>query len=173
ADIAPLLKLFTSGRSDGNNFDSGIALALPGILVSPDFLFRTENTGARISDLDLASRMSFFLWSSIPDEELLHIAETGRLSDPSTLKSQVRRMLADPKSQALEENFAGQWLHLRNVAAWKPDPKKYPQFDEALRNAFERESALFFSNIVRDDRSVLEFLEADYTSLNELPVLYF
>jgi cytochrome c551/c552 len=176
ADLTPLVKLFAEGRADGDSvdsggFDHGIEMALTGILVSPDFLFRTENTPpgviAKIGDLELASRLSFFLWSSIPDEELLHTAETGRLHDPVILARQVRRMIADPKSQALEDNFAGQWLHLRNVAGWKPDPKKYPQFDEGLRYAFERESELFFSNIMHEDRSVLEFIDADYTFLNE------
>ncbi len=171
ADLAPLVKLFSEGRTDGKSFDSGIELALSAILVSPDFLFRAESTPsggiARIDDLELASRLSFFLWSSIPDEELLRAAEAGKLHDPATLGAQIRRMLADPKSQSFEENFAGQWLHLRNVASWKPDPEKYPQFDEALRNAFERESELFFANIMREDRSVLEFIDADYTFLNE------
>jgi len=170
-DLAPLIKLFSSGRVDGKSFDSGIELALTGIFVSPDFLFRTENTPrgviTKVSELELASRLSFFLWSSIPDDELLRIAEARQLRDPAVLAAQVRRMLADPKSQALEENFAGQWLHLRNVASWKPDPDKYPQFDEPLRNAFERESALFFSNVMREDRSVLDFIDADYTFLNE------
>ena len=123
-DLAPLLNLFASGRADGNSFDSGIALALTGILVSPDFLFRAEHSSGKVSDLELASRLSFFLWSSIPDEELLHSAETGKLGDPAILDAQVRRMIADPKSQAFEDNFAGQWLHLRNVASWKPDPEK-------------------------------------------------
>jgi hypothetical protein len=164
ADLAPLLKLFEDGRADGNSFDSGIELALTGILVSPDFLFRTEGpAGGRLTDPELASRLSFFLWSSIPDDELLR----SKLSDPATLEKQVRRMLADPKSQAFEENFAGQWLHLRNVPSWKPDPEKYKAFDEPLRNAFERESDLFFSNIMHEDRSVLEFIDADYTFLNE------
>jgi hypothetical protein len=163
ADLGPLLKLFEQGRSDGKGFDSGIELALSAILVSPGFLFRTEKNG----DLDLASRLSFFLWSSIPDEDLLRAAETGKLRDPVVLAAQVRRMLADSKAHALEENFAGQWLHLRNVDSWKPDPEKYPQFDEGLRNAFERESALFFRNIVQQDRSVLEFVDADYTFLND------
>jgi cytochrome c553 len=171
ADLAPLLKLFADGRADGKSFDSGIELALTGILVSPDFLFRTEHTPSgvttKVGDLDLASRLSFFLWSSIPDEELLRTAEAGKLGEPATLATQVRRMLRDPKSQAFEENFAGQWLQLRNVAGWKPDPKKYPQFDEALRNAFERESDLFFSNIMHEDRSVLEFIDSDYTFLND------
>jgi hypothetical protein len=170
-DIAPLLKLFAGGRADGNSFDSGIELALTGILVSPDFLFRTEssprNAIGKISDLELASRLSFFLWSSIPDEELLSTAEAGKLHDPGVLEREVRRMIADLRSQAFEENFAGQWLHLRNVASWKPDPQKYPRFDEALRNAFERESELFFLNIMHEDRGVLEFIDANYTFLNE------
>jgi cytochrome c553 len=171
ADLAPLLKLFSEGRADGKSFDAGIELALSAILVSPNFLFRTEEnpkTGiAKISDLELASRLSFFLWSSIPDDELLRAAEAGKLHDAAALSAQVRRMIADPKSQAFEENFAGQWLHLRNVSSWKPDPEKYPQFDEPLRNAFEKESELFFSNIMHEDRSVLEFIDADYTFLNE------
>jgi hypothetical protein len=170
-DLAPLLKLFAEGRADGRSFDSGIELALSAILVSPDFLFRTEATPksgiARVSDVELASRLSFFLWSSIPDEELLQVAESGKLHESATIRKQVARMIADPKSAALVENFAGQWLHLRNVASWKPDPEKYPQFDDALRYAFERESELFFSHILRDDRSVLEFVDADYTFLND------
>jgi cytochrome c553 len=171
ADLKPLMKLFVTGRVDGKSFDSGVELALSGILVSPDFLFRTESTPrgviAQVSDLDLASRLSFFLWSSIPDDELLRTAEAGKLRDPVVSAAEVRRMLADPKSEAFEENFAGQWLHLRNVASWKPDPDKYPQFDESLRTAFERESALFFSNVMREDRSVLDFIDANYTFLNE------
>jgi len=166
-DLAPLMKLFETGRADGRSFDAGITLAVTGILVSPDFLFRTENSSGAVSDLELASRLSFFLWSSIPDDELLRIAEGGKLSQPATLEAQVRRMIADPKSQAFEENFAGQWLHLRNVPSWKPDAKKYPQFDEALRRAFERESDLYFGNIVHEDRSVLEFIDSDYTFLND------
>ncbi len=166
-DLTPLMKFFASGRADGGSFDAGITLAVTGILVSPDFLFRTEHSSGAVSDLELASRLSFFLWSSIPDDELLRVAEAGKLSQPATLEAQVRRMIADPKSEAFEENFAGQWLHLRNVASWKPDPKKYPQFDEALRRAFERESALYFSDIMREDRSVLEFIDSDYTFLND------
>jgi hypothetical protein len=171
ADLTPLLKLFTAGRADGNSFDAGIELALSGILVSPDFLFRTEarprNANQKVTDLELASRLSFFLWSSIPDDELLRTAEASKLHDAATLSTEVRRMIADPKSQAFEENFAGQWLHLRNVPTWAPDPEKYPQFDEPLRLAFEHESDLFFTNIMREDRSVLEFIDADYTFLND------
>jgi cytochrome c551/c552 len=174
-DIDPLLKLFAAGRSDGGTFDAGIEMALSAILVSPDFLFRVEKNPAgatpgsihRIGELDLASRLSFFLWSSIPDEELLHAAEQGKLRDPAVLTAQVKRMLADPKSKALVDNFAGQWLRLRNVADWKPDPDKYKEFDEALRNAFEHETEMFFHNIVTEDGSVLDFIDAGYTFVNE------
>ena len=150
-------------------------MAVSGVLVSPDFLFRVEKAPAgavsgsiyKIGDLDLASRLSFFLWSSIPDEELLRAAERATLHDPVVLKAQVVRMLADSRSKALVDNFAGQWLRLRNVADWKPDPDKFPGFDDALRNAFEQETALFFQSMIQEDRSVLEFINADYTFVNE------
>jgi uncharacterized protein DUF1592/uncharacterized protein DUF1588/uncharacterized protein DUF1587/uncharacterized protein DUF1595/uncharacterized protein DUF1585 len=173
ADIDPLMKLFATGRADGSTFEAGIEMGLTAILVSPDFLFRVEHSNGPVSDLELASRLSFFLWSSIPDEQLLQIAERGKLHDPAMLRTQTLRMLRDPKSQALLDNFAGQWLHLRNIAEWHPDPMKYPQFDEALRNAFERESSLFFENIVREDRSVLELIDADYTFVNERLARYY
>src|SRR5665213_2916369 len=177
ADIDPLMKLFATGRTDGSSagssFDSGIEMGLTAILVSPDFLFRVEHSNGRITDLELASRLSFFLWSSIPDEQLLQAAERGKLHDPAILRQQTLRMLRDPKSQALLDNFAGQWLQLRNIAEWHPDPQKYPQFDEALRHAFERESALFFENIVREDRSVLELIDADYTFVNQRLARYY
>ena len=178
ADIDPLMKLFATGRADGSNgfgtsFDAGIEMGLTAILVSPDFLFRVEHSTGRITDLELASRLSFFLWSSLPDAELLKTAESGKLHDPAVLRQQSLRMLQDPKSQALLDNFAGQWLQLRNIAEWHPDPVKYPQFDETLRNAFERESALFFENIVREDRSVLELIDADYTFVNERLARYY
>jgi hypothetical protein len=117
--------------------------------------------------------LSFFIWSSIPDEELLGLAEKGKLHDPAVLAAQVRRMLADAKSRALVENFAGQWLRLRNVADWKPDPDRFKEVDEQLRTAFERETELFFENIVAEDRSVLEFIDADYTFLNERLAKYY
>src|SRR5262249_15665137 len=131
----------------------------------PDFLFRVERdpkgsapgTVHRVSDLELASRLSFFLWSSIPDEELLALAEKDKLRP--VLDQQVKRMLADPKAKALLDNFGGQWLHLRNIAGWQPDPDKYPRFDEQLRQAFEKESELFFQYIIHEDRSVLDFLD--------------
>ena len=175
ADLAPLMKLFAAGRADGGNFDAGIETGLRAILVSPDFLFRVERDPAgsapgsvhHVSDLELASRLSFFLWSSIPDEELLKLAEQGKLRDPKVLDQQVHRMLCDEKSKALVDNFAGQWLRLRNVSEWKPDPQKFPQFDDGLRNAMRRESELFFENIIHEDRSVLELVDADYTFVNE------
>jgi mono/diheme cytochrome c family protein len=174
-DLDPLMKLFAAGRNDGGNFDSGVEMALSAVLVSPEFLFRVEKpaagaaTGAiyKITDLDLASRLSFFLWSSIPDDELLQAAEKSKLHDPAVLKQQVVRMLADSRSKALVDNFAGQWLRLRNVADWKPDPDKFPQFDEPLRNAFQRETELFFQSMIQENRSVLEFINADYTFVNE------
>lgn len=173
ADIAPLMNIYTAGRNDGGSFDAGIETALRAILVSPNFLFRVERdpknllpgTSRRLTDLELASRLSFFLWSSIPDRELLRLASLGQLRP--VLNQQVRRMLADPKSNALIDNFAGQWLHLRNVASWRPDPDKYPQFDDSLRTALQRETELFFAHVVKEDRSVLDFINADYSFLND------
>jgi hypothetical protein len=144
------------------------------MLVSPEFLFRIERdpptarTGNayRISDVELASRLSFFLWSTIPDAELLDLAERGRLKDPAVLERQVRRMLDDPRASALVSNFAGQWLHLRNVETVKPDPVIFP-FDEALRQSFLTETALFVSSVFREDRSLLDLLSADYTFVNQ------
>jgi hypothetical protein len=154
-------------------------MALRRILVSPEFLFRIERdpanvtanaapgTAYRISDLELASRLSFFLWSSIPDEELLGAAERGQLKDPKVLEQQVRRMLANPRSEALVSNFAGQWLYLRNMEKVVPDPEAFPEFDENLRDAMRQETTLFFGSMLREDRSVLDLLDADYTFLNE------
>jgi hypothetical protein len=174
ADVQPLLAFYRSGRQEGD-FDHGIEKALRAMLVSPDFLFRSERdprgaapgTVYRISDLELASRLSFFLWSSIPDERLLSLAEKGRLKDPAVLQAQVRRMLDDPKSQALVSNFAGQWLSLRNLAVVKPDPDMFPEFDDSLRQSFRQETELFFADVLRNDRSVLDLLDANYTFLNE------
>ena len=175
ADLDPLLDLFAMGRADGERFEDGIEMALSGVLVSPSFLFRAPRApedadpGAAhpLSDIDLASRLSFFLWSSIPDEELLDLAERGRLSDQPVLAGQIARMLADPKSGALVENFGGQWLHLRNVAGWTPDPERFADFDDSLRYAFERETTLFLDHLIREDGSILELIDADYTFLNE------
>ncbi len=174
ADIQPLLGFYRAGREEGD-FDHGIEKALRAMLVSPDFLFRVERdpqgsapaTVYRISDLELASRLSFFLWSSIPDDTLLALAEKGRLKEPAVLEAQVRRMLDDPKSDALIRNFAGQWLSLRNLEIVKPDPDVFPEFDESLRESFREETELFFSSVLREDRGVLELLDANYTYLNQ------
>ena len=159
----------------GGGFEAGLELALRSILVSPRFLFRFEsqpdtvapNTAYRVDDLELASRLSFFLWSSIPDDELLNAAEKKTLQQPGVLERQVKRMLSEPRSAALVTDFAGQWLHIRNVAGFRPSPEVLFHFDDNLRQAFERETELFVESIIREDRSVLEMLDADYTFLNE------
>ena len=174
-EVDDLLAFYTQGRGDGSDFEHGIELALRALLVSPNFLFRIErdppgvapNTVYRLSDLELASRLSFFLWSSIPDEQLLEAAVRGTLKQPQVLERQVRRMLADQRSDALVSNFAGQWLHLRNLSASMPDPRLFPDFDDNLRRAFRRETELFFDSIKKEDRSVLDLLRANYTFLNE------
>jgi Protein of unknown function (DUF1592)/Protein of unknown function (DUF1588)/Protein of unknown function (DUF1585)/Protein of unknown function (DUF1587)/Protein of unknown function (DUF1595) len=173
-DIQPLIKLYILGR-DGGSFDTGIMRALEGILVYPEFLFRVEKQPAdpvagatyRIGDLELASRISFFLWSSIPDDELVEVAASGKLNDPATLEHQVRRMLADSRSAALISNFAGQWLYLRNMQRVTPDPEAFSDFDENLRNAFASETNLFLEEALHSDRNVLNLLDADYTFVNE------
>ena len=173
-DIRPLMAFYQRGRREGD-FDSGIQKALAAMFMSPDFLFRVEQdpkgaapgTVYRISEFDLASRLSFFLWSSIPDETLLKLAEQGKLKDPAILRQQVKRMLADTRSEALTANFAGQWLHLRNLATSKPDPQLFSTFDESLRKSFQQETEMFFASILREDRSVLDLLGANYTFLNE------
>jgi len=150
-------------------------MALQRILVSPEFLFRIEQdpasvapgTAYRISDLELASRLSFFLWSSIPDSQLLNLAAAGKLKEPAVLEQQVRRMLADSRSNALVTNFFGQWLYLRNMPGVHPDQEAFPEFDENLREAFEQETQLFLESNLREDRSVLDLLNADYTFVNE------
>jgi mono/diheme cytochrome c family protein len=159
----------------GRGFESGIEMAVRTILVNPKFLFRIEtqppniavNTPFKVSDLDLASRLSFFLWSSIPDDELLTLAEKKTLSKPEVLQQQVKRMLADPKADALVDNFAGQWLFIRNVAGHQPSPESLFHYDDNLRKAFEQETKLFFASIIRENRSVIDLLNADYTFLNE------
>jgi len=173
ADVQPLLAFYEKGRA-GGDFESGIQAAIEAMLVSPEFLFRIERdapgarTGAahRISDSELASRLSFFLWSTIPDAELLDAAEHGKLGDPAALERQVRRMLDDGRAEALRSNFAGQWLQLRNVETVKPDPLIFP-FDEALRQSFLTETDLFVTSIFREDRSLLDFFSADYTFVNQ------
>jgi hypothetical protein len=174
ADMETLLTFYQSGRNHGD-FQSGIESALRLILASPKFLFRSEPDPAniaagsvyRVSDLDLASRLSFFLWSSIPDDELLNVAAAGKLKQPAVLDREVRRMLADPKAEALVNNFAEQWLFLRNVASVSPDQATFPNFDDNLREGFRRETELFFDSIVKEDRDVMDLLTADYTFVNE------
>jgi hypothetical protein len=171
-EVARLVKLAASARARGEGFEASIRLALQAILVSPHFLFRVETdpqpNGAEtiraLNEYELASRLSYFLWSSMPDEELFALASRGKLREG--LDGQVRRMLADAKVKALVENFAGQWLQLRNLDQASPDKVQFPDFDEALRHAMRTESELFFAAVVREDRSVLELLDADYTFVN-------
>ena len=175
ADLDTLLDFFDSGRESGGDFDAGVQLALERMLVDPDFLLRMERDPAgaapgapyRLSDVEIASRLSFFLWGSIPDDALLDAAEAGRLSDPAVLDAQVRRMLADPRARSLVDDFAMQWLHLRNLEDVKGDPVPYPDFDDNLVEAFRQETTLFLASNLRDDRSVLDLLGADYTFVNE------
>jgi len=173
-DLQAPLTSFRSGLARAG-FESGVEMALRSILVSPNFLFRFEDQPAgltdhapyRISDLELASRLSFFLWSSIPDDELLGIAEKKSLRQPEVLQKQVHRMLADSRSQALVDNFAGQWLFIRNVTTHQPSPEILFHFDDNLRQAFEQETKLFFNSIIRENRSVVDLLDANYTFLNQ------
>jgi hypothetical protein len=174
ADLQPLLAFYQRGRREGT-FENGVEAALRALLVSPDFLFRVEHdpsglppgTAHRVNDFELASRLSFFLWSSIPDEELLRLAEQGRLHDPAVLSQQVNRMLDDRRSKALVDNFAGQWLYLRNLAQVKPDPDDFPEFDTSLRQSFQKETELFFAYILRSNRPVTDLLDARYTFVNQ------
>ncbi len=189
ADLDPLLAFYREGRTthregsaadpaqgrEAAGFEAGIQSAIERLLIDPEFLFRIERDPAgvapgapyRLTDLELASRLSFFLWSSIPDDELLDLAARRRLSDRGVLQGQVRRMLADARASALVDNFAGQWLSLRSVEGIAPDPNLFPGFDENLREALRRETELFFESQLREDRSVVELLSADYTFLNE------
>ena len=173
-DLDQLVAFYHEGHGQGG-FEAGIETALRALLASPEFLFRIERDpdGAapgepyRISDLELASRLSFFLWSSLPDEELLDAAAAGGLSDPATLRTQVERMLADPRAGTLTTNFASQWLHLRNLDAVRPDARLFPDFDDNLRQGFREETELLFRSILDEDRSVVDLLTADYTFVNE------
>ena len=175
ADTAPLLAAYVAGREEGGGFEDGVRWAIEALLVSPKFLFRVEEPPAgaapgapyRLGDLDLASRLSFFLWSSIPDDELVDLAARGRLREPGVLERQVRRMLADPRARALVENFAGQWLYLRNLPSVAPDTVRFPDFDDNLRRALRQETELFVASQIREDRGVLDLLRADYTFINE------
>ena len=173
-DVATLMDFYRAGRG-GGSFDAGVQLALERVLISPDFLFRVERdpidarpaTAYALNDTEMASRLSYFLWSSGPDDELLDLAEQGRLNDPGVLARQARRMLADPRSKELVRNFAGQWLYLRNLRGVVPDAVVFPEFDENLRDAFLQETELFVESLIREDRSALDLLAADYTFVNE------
>src|SRR5688572_12752615 len=169
ADMEPILALYDAGRKKGN-FDEGIEQGLRLILASPKFLFRTESAPTsgvgKVSDIELASRLSFFLWSSIPDEELLTVASKGTLSQPAMLERLVKRMLADPKSRALVDNFASQWLMLRNLKGHIPAPGDFPNFDNELRQAFRQETEMFVESVMREDRSLIDLIDADYTFVN-------
>ena len=173
-DLIKPMALYREARQQGD-FENGIEMALSSVLMNPRFLFRIERdpngvspgTTYRISDTELASRLSFFLWSSIPDDELLDLAARGQLGNADVLEQQTRRMLADDRAQALVSNFAGQWLYLRNLESMTPDGRLYPDFDDNLRQAFRQETELFFASILREDRSVLDLLKSDYTYLNE------
>jgi mono/diheme cytochrome c family protein len=174
AQVETLLGFFQKGRNEGD-FDAGVEYVVTRILASPEYLFRLEpdpanvkpDTPYRVSDFELASRLAFFLWSSIPDEPLLNLAAQGKLKDPTVFEQQARRMMTDPRSDALITNFAGQWLYLRNLKDTHPDQNQFPDFDENLRDAMRKETELFFGSILREDRSVLDLLNANYTFLNE------
>jgi hypothetical protein len=174
ADLQTPLAFYRKARAEGG-FDAGIEAALSAILVNPQFLFRVERdppgaasgTVYRLSDLELASRLSFFIWSSIPDDELLDLAARGALSQPGVLEAQTRRLLADPRAHSLVSNFASQWLHLRNLDSMTPDLRLFPDFDDNLRQAFRAETELMLESVLREDRSVLDLLQSDHTFLNE------
>lgn len=173
-EVERLVALVRLARESGDSFEHGVQVAVQAILVSPHFLYRVElNDNAapgqpyEINDYELASRMSYFLWSSLPDEELTQLAAAGKLRDPAVREAQTRRMLADAKSAALVDNFASQWLQIRNLDTVSPDPKLFPSFDPKMRAAMRQETLLFFDSIVREDRSVLDLIAADYTFVNE------
>jgi mono/diheme cytochrome c family protein len=173
-EVERLTKLFAVAESRGGNFAEGIQLACQAVLVSPYFLFRIEldpaaTSGAAyaLDDYAIATRLSYFLWSSMPDEELFAAARAGKLHEPEQLTAEAQRLLKDPKSRAMVENFAGQWLQLRNLKSFTPDKQQFPEFDESLRAAMRGETERFFAAVVSENRSVLEFLDADFTFLNE------
>ena len=174
ADVAPLLNIFEEGRAE-RDFDAGIERAIEALLSSPKFLLRVEHQPAntavgtpyRVSDLELASRLSFFLWRSLPDDELIAVAAKGQLKTPAVLGQQVKRMLADKRASRFMKDFSEQWLEIRNLQALEPDTQLYPAFDDSLRKAMARETELFFESQVRDDRPIQDLMRADYTFLNE------
>jgi mono/diheme cytochrome c family protein len=174
-DLEPLLSFYQASRNRGGNFDQGIESGIRMILSDPQFIFRLEpeptnlpsGSVYQISDTELASRLSYFLWSSLPDETLLTLATQNKLRDPATLEQQVRRMLADPKADALVDNFASQWLYLRNIKSTFPDPQEFPNFDDNLRQDLRTETSMFLGSIFREDHNILDLLTADYTFVNE------
>jgi hypothetical protein len=174
-ETASLLRFVDMAKADGHSTERGLELAIQAMLVSPNFLFRIEHDPNptdptqvhQISEIELASRLSYFLWSSMPDDELLGLAEAGKLREPGILRRQVARMLADPRSSALASNFAGQWLETRNLDVAEPDPRKFPEWSPELRDAMKAETTLFFDYILKENRSISEFLDANYTFLNE------
>ena len=174
-EMDKLMKLVATARAEGLNPEECVQVAIQGILVSPAFLFRIEQSQKtadadgvhRISDFELASRLSYFIWSSMPDDELLDVAESGTLSKPEVLDAQIARMLKDPKASALSENFVGQWLEIRNLDSIKPDPDKFPAWSAEIREAMRTETVMLFESILRENRPVSEFLTARYTFLNE------
>ncbi|MBS1786406.1 MAG: DUF1592 domain-containing protein [Acidobacteria bacterium] len=173
-EIKKLTGLVAMAQKQGDSFEEGLVQAIQAMLVSPYFLFRIEqdhkttaDAMQQISQHELASRLSYFLWSSMPDDELLRLADEQKLRKPEVLAAQIQRMLKDPKSEALVENFAGQWLELRRLESAKPDRERFPQFDEYFRMSIRRETELFFDNIIHQDRSLLDFIDADYSFLNE------
>ena len=174
SEVVQLTSLVTSVQKETGSFEEGLAVAIQAILMSPNFLFRVEKLPAsttassrQLSQHELASRLSYFLWSSMPDDALLLAADKGKLARPDVLEAQVRRMLLDSKSQSLVDNFGGQWLQVRKLESVKPDGKRFPEFDEYLRLSMARETQVFFASIIREDRSILDFIDADYSYLNE------
>jgi hypothetical protein len=174
-DLTPVIEFYRAGRTEGGSFDAGIQRGLERILAAPSFLFRVEHPPAdvrpsapyRLGDYDLASRLSFFLWSSIPDDELLNLAARGRLKDAAVVEQQVRRMLADPRSNALVNNFASRWLELGKLSGVVPDTDLYREFDENLRESMEQETKLFIGDVLKNDRTILDLIGANYTFLNQ------
>jgi hypothetical protein len=175
SEIQPLTNLVSLAQSKGDSFEEGICLSIQAMLVSPHFLFRLEqdkpatisDVGTRLNPHELASRLSYFLWSSMPDDELMRAADNGSLRKPAVLQAQVARMLKDEKTRALVENFGGQWLELRKLESSKPDREKFPEYDEYLRMSIQRETEMFLESIVREDKSILDFIDGKYSFLNE------
>jgi Protein of unknown function (DUF1592)/Protein of unknown function (DUF1588)/Protein of unknown function (DUF1587)/Protein of unknown function (DUF1585)/Protein of unknown function (DUF1595)/Planctomycete cytochrome C len=180
-EVDGLVRFVSMAQQQNDSFEQGVRVALEAVLVSPHFLFRIESdrdpndeaAAHRVDDYELASRLSYFLWSTMPDEELFRLAGARKLHKPEVLSAQVRRMLLDAKASALVDNFAGQWLELRNLDSFKPDPERFPEFDEDLRNAMRQETRLFFEAVIHEDRSILDFIDGKYTFLNERLAKYY